>query len=450
MINLFKKQIPVFNKFKKKGYIYLVAPPGFGKSFIGMKAIEDSGRAIILCPSHLISQWSEYLSGQNFEYSVNCFDRGISIWSVQKITLMLKKIKLPKKHLVKPEIYSLLKEKEKKNKNFIDEMQTILFDSTLIIDEFHRVVGATSSIYKIMQGMLANKYMFLSATPVERGIEDFYTALRINYRYGLVARHGKEWRSVSSFKENFCKMGGFENREIKSVNKEAYDIMVKELTVVKYSNNEDKLIKIVNVVVDQKEVDGEIKKYKKSENEKYNFTVARTILNGFRYIDDGFNKETVRLFESNKPMELEKIISKQKGKALLFYEFTAELELLKKNENIGFYDKKKFNKYDFEKSDKKVMAVHYKSLGEGVRFMFIDSIHMYTVSVSNKMKTQSIGRGIFSGRETPLTCYIYTTNSKFEESIVKKLNKKQKAVDSILKDAYKINNKTLTINRTLF
>ena len=408
-----KHQQEPFEKFLEKGYIYLTAPTGWGKSYFAMKAIEDfQGGAIIVCPAHLVKQWSKYLKDNNIPFGVNNFEDNIVIYSIAKLTRDLKTTKN------------------------LDAFRKFLAPKLFVIDEYHRVLGMTSNIYRSLQRVWAKKYMFLSATPFERGVQDLYPALRINYILNIKKNWGDSWRSVTSFKQFHCVMGGFENRIIKSVFESARKKMLNEITMAQHTKGEGELATIEAISVDTEQADKIIKEYKAKED--YHFATARTILNGFRYVETPEGKEIQWLFVSQKIAELKSLIKAQKGKALLFLEFIAEKEQLKGIKNLKFYDKKKYNVEDFKNdATTKVMAVHYRSLGEGVRVKFVDTIYMFTVSISNRMKTQAIGRAIFAGRTKGVKVYEFTTKTSFERRILQKLNDKETNVKELFKEALK-------------
>jgi len=408
-LKLFKNQQEVYEKFLAKKYIYLKAGTGWGKSYLAMKAISNyKGSSIIFAPAHLLKQWSSYLKEFKIEHSVNEFgaEGTTSIWSVQKITRMFKDSN---------KFYYSFKKQSK--------------NSLFILDEFHRILGMGSNIYDSLTRVTAASYIFLSATPLERNISDLYPALRINSILNIKQNWGPTWRSVTEFKRNHCIMGGFQNKIIERVTILAKEKILSELTIAEHTGIENELVETEVIKVDASTADQLIRGYR--EEEEYHYNTARTILNGFRYKDDGFEKTTEWLFETEKTKVLKKLIKKQKGKALLFYDFTAEKEIIKDIPGIEFYHKTKFTPELFEKSDAKVMAVHYKSLGEGVRIKFVDTIYMFTISISNRMRTQAVGRAIYAGRTKKIKEYLFTTNTSFESSIVYKLDSKYKKVEEV-------------------
>jgi len=430
MIILSKNQEKRYREFKEKGYIYLVASTGWGKSFISMYAIQREKKTIILAPSHLLEQWSAYLDNQEIKHSLNSFKFNVSLWSIQKFTRSFKAVKTGKKYEIGEEIFNKLKEKKKQQQENHNIFYNEAKDSLLIIDEFHRITGLSTAIYKVLQRIHAKNYFFLSATPIEKGVEDLYPALRINSVLNIKDNWGNKWRSATSFKENFCIMGGFKNYQIKEVQEEAAQKMLNELSIEHHEGGEGELIIEEHVMVNQPEIDGLIKRLKRDEDP--NFTQLRTVLNGFQIINDGFDKTIKQLFKPAKIRMIKFMISTQKGKALLFYEFIHEKSYLENIPGLKFYDKKKYNTNHFEKDDAKVLAVHYRSLGEGTRVNYVDTIYMFTISVSNRMKEQAQGRPIHKGRTKKVELYIFTTNSKYEKKIVKKLNEKSDKIDKLL------------------
>jgi hypothetical protein len=85
----------------------------------------------------------------------------------------------------------------------------------------------------------------------------------------------------------------------------------------------------------------------------------------------------------------------------------AQKEIKKEKEELstieGGMEYKNIKSIDeFEKNDKRFLYAHYASLNAGVRISFIDDIMLYTISMSNTAKSQSIGRGEFSERNKTL------------------------------------------------
>ena len=102
MITLTEQQNSVLKKIKQKNYCICVARTGWGKSFVGLKWIlETQEQTFIICPAHLIPQWSELLKNQGIGFGIHeqkhiiPFNR-VVIFSMQKLSLHYSKVSEPK------------------------------------------------------------------------------------------------------------------------------------------------------------------------------------------------------------------------------------------------------------------------------------------------------------------------------------------------------------------
>ena len=112
-------------------------------------------------------------------------------------------------------------------------------------------------------------------------------------------------------------------------------------------------------------------------------------------------------------------------KFVIFYCFEKEKEELATIE--GGMEYKNIKSIDeFEKNDKRFLYAHYASLNAGVRISFIDDIMLYTISMSNTAKSQSIGRGEFSERNKTLNVYSFIVDSKLENDVIENNAEKAK------------------------
>lgn len=403
-IILTEQQQEALNKMKEQGFLYLIAGTGWGKSFVSMKAIQEIGTATIIAPAHLVKDWEKKLS----EYNIKAI-----VYSMQWLSRQdYLKFSLERTDLV-------------------------------IIDEFHRTVSYRSKIYKLLKRNPFDNYLFCSATPYEKGVWEMYAPVRVNHKLRLW-KTKPEYNSHTSFQNEHLKMGGFENREIKGINPDESKFLESLLFVVELTD--DKYLKEISVNI--KAVD-DVKEFQKenfyssqahnpfaindsSNTKKVAFAKQRTISNGFEYKDG----ETVSIFGfDDKYKELEKILLKHK-KTLIFYEYRAEKEFL---ESKGVYIYDGYKSVDLFEKTHNCMAVHYRSLGEGIRLKFLDSIVLFTTSTSAKMITQAIGRGKYAGRVDDLTVYRFQINTETEKISKNKtpLNSKIKQKESNIKNIYK-------------
>lgn len=404
MIELRADQELALNQLKTEGYLYLVANTGWGKSFVAIKAIQELGATIIVAPAHLVKDWEVKLKEHNIEATVFSMQ-----WLSRQDYL---KFKLPKADFI-------------------------------IIDEFHRTVSYRSKIFKLLQRNKFDNYLFCSATPFEKGIWEMYAPLRVNHRLSIW-KTDVYYTSHTSFQNQYLKMGGFENREIKGIDSEQERFMNSFLFVPDYQ--EENYLKEIEVKLD---VVSDVKQFQKDNfysnnsnnpfainnsntSSKVGFAKQRTLSNGFEYKDG----EIVEIFGFDLKLDKLSSILKNHKKTLIFYEYRAEKEEL---ERKGFFIYKNYKSLEEFENNQSCMAVHFRSLGEGVRLKFVDSIVLFTLSTSAKMITQAVGRGKYSGRTDSLTVYRFVVNtestktSKNSTPLTTKITKKENNIKKIYK-----------------
>ena len=263
-MKLYERQQKELDFFLENKYLYLCASTGWGKSFVVLGLYQQTKETVnILCPAHLISQWIKYCKEFSFPYAV-CSKEGfksnvINIVSIQWFTRNTAKVLKPSPALPNyKELMMEYKEKTFKRKEILDSIQ----NGYLVIDEFHRVLGFASEIYKILQKIETKGIMYLSATPIEHGGWDLYPAIRTNPQIYNLLTDKKGFKNATEFKNERCKKDPYETRKIIGMDKNVERFFRKLLHVRKHVNNEDELIKTFICKIEYpKELTGWIYRY---------------------------------------------------------------------------------------------------------------------------------------------------------------------------------------------
>jgi len=426
MIKLKKYQKEALQELEKKKYLILAWGTGVGKTYPFLKKMEDGQRTIIFCPQHIISQWEFYLTEYAIPYAVYNtktkakvsdpnslelagFDKKVQVVIVSAQTFVSRFKKLPRGNIKSIRRQSLLK-----------EFNSFCEDKMILFDEFHRFFTAKTEMYNIFINVKSEYYGCMSATPFEKGAWELFYLFKVVKPIGFGSTNS-DLKSFFSFKKKYCRedfwgnVNGIDKRMVKSFqNRIYYRLHTINIPIHK---------KIISIELTSQESFA-VKKLNK------NFTKRRQALNSFIYVDlnmDPFHtssitKKIVNL-PSNKIKYLINLISALKGKTVLFFEFKEERTQLENIDGIEIFTQKK-GYQNFEKSSKNVLAVHYRSLGEGIRLPFLKNVIFYTLSMSNKMKKQALGRGMYDGRIEPINVYEFHSNSHAELEMTVKQNLK--------------------------
>jgi len=284
MLKLYERQQKELDFFLENKYLYLCASTGWGKSFVVLGLFSQTKKTTnILCPAHLISQWVKYCKEFSLPYGVVSKDGfkkdSINIISIQWFTLHTKKVLKPSPAL--PDYKELMveyKEKMFNRKNLLDSIG----QGYLVIDEFHRVLGFASEIYKILQNLETFGNMYLSATPIEHGGWDLYPAIRTNPPIYNLLKDKKGFKNATEFKNEVCKKDPYETRKIIGMNPKVEAFFRKLLHVRKHVNNEDELIKSFICKINfPKELSGWIYRLYRNLSGIQAFMAGRQLLNLF-------------------------------------------------------------------------------------------------------------------------------------------------------------------------
>lgn len=148
-IVLREKQVPVYNYVMENECCVVKAPPGFGKTILGIKVISGvkTKTLVLVDQRDLVKQWRERfyettnLKRKQIAWGVEMMDRkdfSVAIITIQSLIRMSKK-----------EIFSLVRKH-----NF----------GMMILDEVHALVGP-DAFTEVMMGLPIKKIVALSATP---------------------------------------------------------------------------------------------------------------------------------------------------------------------------------------------------------------------------------------------------------------------------------------------
>lgn len=437
MIVLSEQQNSVLKKIKQKKYCVCVARTGWGKSYVGLKWIlETQEQTFIICPAHLIPQWAELLKNQGIGFGIYeqkhvIPTNRVVLFSMQKLSLHYSKVSEPKNMALKgisPEKFNEQKKEFEVYKKAVENFKDKSKNANIILDEFHRATDYSSQLFQFLKKNKFKNYLFTSATPIDGNFLSLFSAIRLIHHIDLTKDCDNTFKNVTEFKKNHCIVDEYD--AVQEVKKPAIEILKSYCDFFNYENNEERITKQVDIILDipRKKIDfeGEEKSIIGLINQE-TFVKKRQILNGFIYKD----KDVIQLFDNEKISIIDNILfDESPKKVLIFYDFIEEREQLKSLSDIMFY--KKYEDIEtFKTNDKQALAVHFKSLGEGIRLKFVDVIIFFSFCMSVRTMMQAKGRALYAGRNEEIRIYRLKTNTTFEKKLEKMINEKEKIQEDL-------------------
>lgn len=437
MITLTEQQDSVLKKIKQKNYCICVARTGWGKAYVGLKwVLETQEQTFIICPAHLIPQWSELLKNQGIGFGI--YDEKhiipsnkVVLFSMQKLSLHYSKVSEPKNMAIKglsPEKFNQQKKAFKDYKIAVENFKDKSKNANVIIDEFHRATDYNSELFGFIKKNKFKNYLLTSATPIDGSYLNIFSAIRLIHYVDLTKEHGIGFKNITEFKKMHCIVDEYD--AIQEIKQDAINVLKSFCDFFNYENDEEKLTNQIEVIIDlpKKKIDfeGEEKSIVGLINQE-TFIKKRQILNGFIYKDNS----VIQLFDNEKIKIIDNILfDESPKKVLIFYDFIEEREQLKSLSDIMFY--KKYEDIEtFKNNDKQALAVHFKSLGEGIRLKFVDVIIFFSFCMSVRTMTQAKGRALFARRKDKITVYRLKTNTTFERKLQKMIDLKEQIQEGL-------------------
>lgn len=203
------------------------------------------------------------------------------------------------------------------------------------VDESQRIKNSQAKRTKVMHeiGKNAAYKSVLTGTSITKGVEDLYS------QYGFLDPEILGYKSFYSFRNHFCVMGGFENKQIVAY-QNLGELMKAVLPYTHVVKDPVKLppqtleIRTVDLAPEQKRLLAELKSLMQTEMAGTKLTVTNTlayytrgaqILGGFFPLADG---QVVRLPTNNKLDELIEIAEGTDKKIVVFARFVPEVNMI--------------------------------------------------------------------------------------------------------------------------
>jgi SNF2 family DNA or RNA helicase len=329
----------------------------------------------------------------------------------------------------------------------------------IIADESQRIKTHDAEQSKAMHqlGDRAKYKLILSGTPVQNNAVDLFS----QYRFLDKSIFGDNFYK---FRNRFCVMGGFNNRQI--VNYRDLDTLIKKEHSIAYRVTKDEALDLpeqtfetryIQLNAKEKQLYNKIKKESAAELENGVQITATTVLTkllrlqqftgGFLVPDDS---DKPQQFSDGKIKALEDIIDDyvlEAGKKLvIFARFRAEIDLIaklldKKKIRYGeiYGDIKLEDRGDIVKdfqtnSETKVFLAQIDTAGLGITLTAADTCVYYSVNFNYAAYSQSLSRIHRIGQRNTCTYIHLVVEKTIDELVLKALRKKEDLAKTIVDD----------------
>ena len=423
MIKLLEHQQRALDALKTSNHLNLWWSTGLGKGYFG--AYISTPGTLIICPSHLVSDWSEKIQEIHGKVlNINIIDRRNQFFNPHAVNIITIR-KFPK--------YEPL------FKHYRGEL--------LIVDEAHMIKNWKSKGYKACLKIADrfNKSIRVSATFITRNNLDLFTNaflaskdLRKKYNYSFYkysqdnVKFKRQWTGSTTISIPVEILPESLNRDIKphflSESYESAGLNVPKCTHTKVKVETtaalEKQIKLISDEISEKDLmkmsSEEIEKLldqKKGKAFKLN-----QLCNSFMYTED----KPKSFKYSDRLEKIKSIIESEEGKGLILVQYKFEEEaILKALKSNAMAWNGEESKRAFENNKKRVMVANFKSIGVGIRFKTCDFIIEASLSFNYGEVGQGRGRLRYVNRRTPYKIYSLILNNPLAGKMLQSLEEKE-------------------------
>ena len=415
-MELYQHQIDVLKKTKDKNKVAYYLDMGLGKTFVGSEKLNDLGCRVnlLVCQKSKIKEWLLHFLTYYQSYRVRVLNNNIKNFMEDTHNKILGIIN-----------YDLIFRREEllKLRNF-----------TLMLDESSMIQNDKTKRTKYLFKMKPSNVILLSGTPSSGKYENLWSQARLlgwninkteynnkyvnwkNLKVGnltiKIVDKNNPYKNVDELKKNLK-----ENGAIFMKTEECFKLPKQNINHIEVENTKQyleftrtKVIKIGN-----KELVGDTE------------LTYRLYL---RQLCGHYNKNKLQAFED--------LIYSTKDRLIVFYNFTEELNVLKKiakEKPISIVNGEIKDLKSYETEDNSITFVQYQAGSMGLNLQKSNKIIYFTLPDSSELFEQSIKRIHRIGQTKTCFYYLLLVKYSIENYILKTLNIRKDYLNELFKDS---------------
>lgn len=385
-----EKSIAATKDFKRCAF-YL--DMGLGKTFVGSEKLKElnSNHNLIICQKSKIQDWYEHMKTYYPQYNTIIYSK--SMKNIPDNSILIINYDLVWR---RPELLELT-------------------DFTLMLDESSCIKNSTAKRTKFILKLHAINVILLSGTPVSGKYEEIYSQIQL---LGWKISKKAFWDTymiTKNMEVNGFKIPiviGYKNVDrLKSKLREYGAIFMKTEEVLDLPEQLDNEIKVEST-----------KEYKK-------FMKDRVIeIDGVELVGDMtltkmlYQRQLAAMYNKNKYEQLNDLMESTEDRLIIFYNFTHELEEIKKickklNKPISVVNGKTKGLKNYENKDNSVTLIQYQAGAMGLNLQKANKIIYFSLPLSSELFEQSKKRTHRIGQKKTCIYYYLITSGTIEEKI---------------------------------
>lgn len=384
-----KEALELTRDFNRTAYYYDM---GLGKTFIGSEKLKElnANQNLIICQKSKIKDWYEHCKTYYGNYNTIIYSKSRPIPDNSIIIINYDLV------WRRPELLELK-------------------DFTLMLDESSYIKNEKSKRTKFILKLKPTNVILLSGTPCSGKYEELYSQCQL---LGWKISKKAFWdtyiqtrnMNVNGFKIPI--VVGYKNVDrLKAKLREYGAIFMKTEEVLTLPEQMDNIVKV--------ESTKEYKKFKKNRLVEIDEVelVGDTTLNNMLY-----QRQLAGMYNNNKYEALSDILQSTEDRVLIFYNFTQELDVIKKickklDKPVSVVNGKTKDLRNYESKDNSVTLLQYQAGAMGLNLQLSNKIIYFSLPLSSELFEQSKKRTHRMGQKRTCMYYYLITEGTIEEKI---------------------------------
>ncbi|VDG74669.1 phage helicase [Clostridium carnis] len=391
-VKLLLHQVKVIEDTKKFNRVAYYLDMGLGKTFVGSEKLKElnANHNLIICQKSKIKDWYEHCKTYYCNYNTIIYSKSRLIPNNSIIIINYDLV------WRRPELLELK-------------------DFTLMLDESSCIKNEKSKRSKFILKLKPTNVILLSGTPCSGKYEELYSQCHL---LGWNISKKAFWdtyiqtrnMNVNGFKIPI--VIGYKNVDrLKAKLREYGAVFMKTEEVLTLPEQMDNIVKV--------ESTKEYKKFKKNRLVEIDEVelVGDTTLNNMLY-----QRQLAAMYNNNKYEALSDILQSTEDRVLIFYNFTQELDVIKKickklDKPVSVVNGKTKDLRNYESKDNSVTLLQYQAGAMGLNLQLSNKIIYFSLPLSSELFEQSKKRTHRMGQKRTCMYYYLITEGTIEEKI---------------------------------
>lgn len=408
-VKLLLHQVKVIEDTKKFNRVAYYLDMGLGKTFVGSEKLKElnANHNLIICQKSKIKDWYEYCKTYYCNYNTIIYSKSRLIPNNSIIIINYDLV------WRRPELLELK-------------------DFTLMLDESSCIKNEKSKRSKFILKLKPTNVILLSGTPCSGKYEELYSQCQL---LGWNISKKAFWdtyiqtrnMNVNGFKIPI--VIGYKNVDrLKAKLREYGAVFMKTEEVLTLPEQMDNIVKV--------ESTKEYKKFKKNRLVEIDEVelVGDTTLNNMLY-----QRQLAAMYNNNKYEALSDILQSTEDRVLIFYNFTQELDVIKKickklDKPVSVVNGKTKDLKNYESKENSVTLLQYQAGAMGLNLQLSNKIIYFSLPLSSELFEQSKKRTHRMGQKRTCMYYYLITEGTIEEKIFDVLGQRRDFTNKLFEE----------------